>query len=450
VGFATRTFAVIMPNNDNIRNDDWKKYLATVDQVEALTGYNFFSNVPEAIQNVIEAQLDAEYDTAPVANGQSVSTPEDTQKALTLSASDFNVNNVFTYTVVAGPSHGVLSSVTGDQLTYTPDADYHGPDSFTFKANDGGKDSNTATVLINVAPVNDAPTLADVPASATIPELAAYTFTATAGDVDGQPLTFSLVGAPAGAGIDQSGVFSWTPTEAQGGTGSPYSFTVRVSHGEANTELPVSLTVTEVNQAPTLAHIGDRVVTLGGTLAFTASGSDSDLPAQGLSYSLTGSVPSGASIDQTSGVFNWTPTAAQAGHVYTFGVRVTDALGLFDDETINVGVGHSWSGFLQPVNPDGSSVFKGGTVPVKFRLTGASAGVTNAVVRLYVAKVNDSVVGTEEEAGSTSNATEGNLFRYSDGQYIFNLSTKGLTAGTYQLRVDMGDGVLRTALVSIR
>ncbi len=55
---ATRTIAVIMPNNTVIRPDSWQKYLATIDQVENLTGYDFFSNVPVAVQNVIEAKLD--------------------------------------------------------------------------------------------------------------------------------------------------------------------------------------------------------------------------------------------------------------------------------------------------------------------------------------------------------------------------------------------------------
>ena len=87
---------------------------------------------------------------------------------------------------------------------------------------------------------------------------------------------------------------------------------------------------------------------------------------------------------------------------------------------------------------------------MKFALTGASAGVTNAVARLYVAKFTDNVLGTEEQADSTSAATTGNLFRYSDGQYIFNLSTDGLTAGTYQLRVDTGDGVPRLVNISLR
>ena len=169
--------------------------------------------------------------------------------------------------------------------------------------------------------------------------------------------------------------------------------------------------------------------------------------------SLNGSVPAGASINATTGQFTWTPAPAQAGQVYAFGVRATDdgAGSLFAEETVHVGVGYTWTGFLPPVNADGSSVFKlGRTVPVKFALTGPSAGVNNAVARLYVAKFTDNVLGTEEQADSTSAATTGNLFRYSDGQYIFNLSTDGLTAGTYQLRVDMGDGVPRLVNISLR
>jgi DNA/RNA endonuclease G (NUC1) len=349
-------------------------------------------------------------------------------------------------------SHGSVVN-NSSSVSYTPAADYNGSDSFTYTTTDGHGGTSTANVIVNVTPVNDAPVLLGVPASATVAELSPYTFTAQASDVDGQPLTFSLVGAPAGAAIDQAGVFNWTPTEAQGGTGSSYVFKVRVSDGVVNTESQVSLTVTEVNSAPLLAHIGDRTVALGGTLTFTAAGTDADLPAQALTYSLTGAYPAGASINATTGAFSWTPAAAQAGYVYTFGVRVTDngAGALHADETINVGTGYTWSGVLQPVNPNGSSIFKlGRTVPVKFQLTGASAGITNAVARLYVAKVTDSVVGTEEEADSTSNATEGNLFRYSGGQYIFNLSTDGLTVGTYQLRIDLGDGVPRVVQVSLR
>jgi endonuclease G len=451
VNASTRTFAVIMPNNDNIRPDDWKKYLATVDQVEALTGQNYFSNVPEDIQAVIEARLDDEYNTAPVATGQPVTTAEDTQKQITLSASDFNVNNVLSYSIVDGPQHGTLSTIEGGTLTYTPNGNYNGPDGFTFKANDGGKDSNVATVTINVTPVNDAPTLNGVPASASTDELAPYTFTASASDVDGPSLSFSLTGAPAGASIDSaSGVFTWTPTEAQGGTGAPYSFTVSVTDGEQTAEAVISLTVNEVNQNPTLNAIGNKTVMQGGTLTFTAVGADADLPSQTLKYSLV-DAPAGATINEDTGVFNWTPTASQVGAVYSFSVSVTDSLGGHAEQSVSVGVGYLWSGVLSPVQEGG--VYKiGRTLPIKFRLTGPSAGLTNAVAHLWIAKISDGVAGQEIEADSTSAATADNLFRYdaSEGQYILNWSVRGYTPGTYQLRIDLGDGVLRTVTIGLK
>jgi hypothetical protein len=66
--------------------------------------------------------------------------------------------------------------------------------------------------------------------------------------------------------------------------------------------------------------------------------------------------------------------------------------------------------------------------------------------------VTDGVVGTEEGASSTSAADFGNTFRYDPvvPQYIFNLATGALTPGTYQARIDLGDGVERAVLFSLR
>ena len=59
----------------------------------------------------------------------------------------------------------------------------------------------------------------------------------------------------------------------------------------------MTFTVGEVNVTPALAAIGAQAVNEGDTLNFTAAGTDADLPAQTLNYSLTGTVPAGASID---------------------------------------------------------------------------------------------------------------------------------------------------------
>jgi hypothetical protein len=99
--------------------------------------------------------------TAPVANDDSATTNEDTPKAITLSGSDIETVEL-TFSIESQPSHGSLGSITDDpgtpgtpntdtaSVTYTPDANYNGPDSFTFKVNDGTLDSNTATVSITV------------------------------------------------------------------------------------------------------------------------------------------------------------------------------------------------------------------------------------------------------------------------------------------------------------
>jgi Tol biopolymer transport system component len=131
----------------------------------------------------------------------------------------------------------------------------------------------------------------------------------------------------------------------------------------------------------------------------------------------------------------------------------TDSAGNPTQKSFDVIVTYAWSGVLQPINPDGSSIFKlGSTVAVKFALTGASAAVPNAVARLYCAKLSNNVAGTDLEATSTASASTGNLFRYdaATGQYVFNWGTKALTAGTYQLKVDLGDGAGHIVLVSLK
>src|SRR5439155_704471 len=87
----------------------------------------------------------------PVANNQSVTTPEDTPKTITLTGSDLDGDSL-TFSIVTQPAHGTLSG-TAPNLTYTPATNYIGPDSFTFKVNDGKVDSAVATVSITVTPV---------------------------------------------------------------------------------------------------------------------------------------------------------------------------------------------------------------------------------------------------------------------------------------------------------
>src|SRR6185295_13541922 len=230
-------------------------------------------------------------------------------------------------------THGTVS-LSGGQVTYVPDPNFNGAARFNYQVCDDGHTAGvsdpkcaTGAVTVEVAPSNDPPVFTSVPSAATVPELAPYTFTAQASDVDSATLTFSLVGAPAGAAINPgTGQFSWAPTEGQGGTGVPFAFKVRISDGTSNTDADLAITVTEVNQVPTLDVATSHTVTLGQPLTFTAVGADADIPALVLSYGLSGAVPAGASINPATGVFTWTPTAAQSGSTYAFNVTVTDGI----------------------------------------------------------------------------------------------------------------------------
>ncbi|HEX9204350.1 MAG TPA: choice-of-anchor U domain-containing protein [Candidatus Deferrimicrobiaceae bacterium] len=170
-------------------------------------------------------------------------------------------------------------------------------------------------------------------------------FTATATDPDaGQTRTFSLdAGAPAGSTINGStGVFNWTPTEAQG-PGS-YPITIRVTDNgspAASDFETITVTVSEVNVAPVLAPIGNRTGTAGSPVTFTATATDADVPAQTRTFSLGAGAPAGAAIT-AGGAFSWTP--AQAGS-FPVTVIVTDsgspALNDTEAFTITVSTGNT-------------------------------------------------------------------------------------------------------------
>jgi hypothetical protein len=105
-------------------------------------------------------------------------------------------------------------------------------------------------------------------------------------------------------------------------------------------------------------------------------------------------------------------------------------------------------GFLSPINmpPQEMSVFKQkSTVPVKFQLLNAQTGepVTDAVATIWGQLVANGVPGEVNEALETKVPDMGVNFRYEDGQYIYNLSTKNLTPGcVYRIHADIMDGLM--------
>ncbi len=139
---------------------------------------------------------------------------------------------------------------------------------------------------------------------------------------------------------------------------------------------------------------------------------------------------------------------------YSFNIEAVDLAGNKIAKNVNYQVVYDFNGIQQPINSDGSSVFKAGsTIPVKFKLSdNEGSPVSTAIARISYVKITDGVEGDVTEAISTSAATTGNLFRYdsNDEQYIFNLSTKGQKSGTYELRILLDDGTVQTVKIGLK
>ncbi|HEX8411087.1 MAG TPA: Ig-like domain-containing protein, partial [Thermoanaerobaculia bacterium] len=329
---ATRTIAVIMPNIQGIRttnSNDWQSYLTTVDAVEALTGYDFFANAGDAVENAIEAGVNGV--NPPGVEHQSFSTDEDSARSFTIDAVSAN-NNTLTYTIVTQPAHGTLSG-SGANQTYTPAPDFNGTDTFTFRVSDGTRNSNTATMTITVLEGNDAPAAAadnrttneDTPLQFAASELTAND-TAGPANENGQTLTVtSVTGASLSATLN-NGVVTFTPAPNFHGAAS---FTYEVCDNGVTagltasrcTTATVNVDVTSVNDAPAVTVDAPATGVEGSPITATASGSDLDGDALTYTWTVT---KNGAPFATGNGAsISVTPDDDGA---YAFSVAVSDGI----------------------------------------------------------------------------------------------------------------------------
>lgn len=306
VNAATRTIAVIMPNQNSI-NSDWHVYLTTVDAVEALTGYDFFANVPDAIENSIEAGVDG--NNPPGTENQAATTDEDVPVGITLSAVSPSLSASFTYTIVGSPSNGVLSGV-GPTFTYTPAANFHGSDSFTFRVNDGSHDSNTSTVTIAVNPVNDVPVAASQSVTTNSNTPVSITLTGNDFETTVANLIFDVTASPTHGTLSGSGAsLSYTPDPNYAGADS-FKFTVRDTGDDSaapvtSAEAVVSITVNDT-VVPTITAPANVTVNTGaGATSCGAVVSDTDL--------------GNATAADNTGNVNVARTGVPSGNIFTVG-----------------------------------------------------------------------------------------------------------------------------------
>lgn len=164
----------------------------------------------------------------------------------------------------------------------------------------------------------------------------------------------------------------------------------------------------------------------------------------------------GAATDGGTGVASVTTSVANLDTssvgTHTFTVTATDYAKNTATKTVTYSV-LAFSGFLPPVEAD--RVFKlGSTIPVKFQLRDAEDNfITDAVATISLQKlVGGSPDGSPVDGGSTSAATTGNLFRYdpTSDQYIFNLATKGLSTGIWEITITVNGSGSCSVLIGLK
>jgi len=294
---------------------------------------------------------------APVANAQAVTTLEDTTAGITLTGSDVE-NAALTFTVLTSPTKGTLSG-TAPNLTYTPNLNENGSDSFTFRVNDGALDSAAATVSITITPVNDAP-VANAQAVTTLEDTAAG-ITLTGSDVENDALTFTVLTSPTKGTLSGTAPnLTYTPNSNENGSDS---FTFRVNDGALDSAAAtVSITITPVNDAP-VAN-AQAVTTLEDTAAgITLTGSDVENGA--LTFTVLTS-PTKGTLSGTAPNLTYTPNSNENGSD-SFTFKAND--GALDSAAAAVSI------IITPVNDvptaDGQSVVTDRDTPVAIQLTGA-------------------------------------------------------------------------------
>ncbi len=166
-------------------------------------------------------------------------------------------------------------------------------------------------VTVNGAVVNTPPTLAPI-GDRSVNEGSQLTFTATATDSDtpAQTLTFSLIGAPAGAAITPAGAFTWTPTD---GPTQTATFSVRVTdNGSPNKFAEEAITVTVDNVAPTATFTAPASASSGASFSISLT-SPSDVSTDDVAAGFTYAFDCGSGYGAFGGATSATCTAGPPG-----------------------------------------------------------------------------------------------------------------------------------------
>ncbi len=370
-------------------------------------------------------------DADPTAGADSFTTDEDTSVSGTVAGNDsVGVDTPATWSKLTDPSNGTLVLNADGTFTYTPNADFHGTDGFTYMVTDSDGETATATVTITVTPVDDTDPIAGADSFTTV-EDTALSDTVAGNDSVGvdTPATWSKLTDPSNGTLvfNDDGTFTYTPNADFNGTDG-FTYTLTDSDGET-TSATVTITVTPVDDTDPIAGADSFTTDEDTALSDTVAGNDSvgvDTPA---TWAKLTDPSNGTLVLNADGTFTYTPNAnfnGTDGFTYT----LTDSDGETAVGTVTITV--------TPVDDAdpiaGADSF---TTDEDTAVSGTVAG-------------NDSVgVDTPATWSKLTDPSNGTLVFNSDGTFTYtpNADFNGTDGFTYTLTDS--DGETTTATVTI-
>ena len=292
--------------------------------------------------------------------------PENQTSALTVTATDEDLPaQTLAYEITGGADDAKFSiDATTGVLTFQVAPDYENPDDADMDniyevqvtANDGHGGTDSQDISVTATDVNDPPVITS-DGTAGVPEnqTSALTVTATDEDLPAQTITYKITGGADNAKFSvaaATGVLTFqvapdfeNPNDADMDNIYEVQVTANDGHGGTDSQ-DISVTATDVNDPPVITSDGTAGVPENQTSALTVTATDEDLPAQPITYEITGGADNAKfSIDATTGVLAFqaapdfeNPTDADTDNVYEVRVAANDGNSMTAAQSISVTV----------------------------------------------------------------------------------------------------------------
>ena len=348
--------------------------------------------------------------------------------------------------IATSPANG-SASLANEVITYTPDADWNGSESFTYSIVQGSK-SATGTIEVTVAPINDAPVI-NAASEFSVNETIQSVATISATDVDQDDLTYSLSGTDAELfAISSTGVLTFVSSPdfenpADSDANNIYDLTVTVSDGSLIDEQAIAISILDVDDndttAPTISSFtfsptSIDVSTQAQTVTLTADVQDEIGVTEGSNYRLYQS--NSDSNTWITGSFSLSSGTAQNG-TWTAEVNIPTSTGSGDWLVIMTGGFKDAAGNYQVKSAD-----NGSTLTITNNPNQAPAFTSSAT---FSAAENQTAIGTV-----TATDADGDSLTYSISGSEINISSSGVltfatapdyeTKNSYTATVTVSDG----------